>query len=284
MTAPVYGQEVQLKWKFKEGDKFYVEDVTVSKQVVVVIGQTQKVEQKTTVITSYEIQKVTSENIVVKMKIESADVRSDGGIGVYEKIMEKSKGTIFTITMTPKGEVKKFEGFEEFAKNVGGADEDVNKMLKELITPEMFIQGFEQAFAFVPDKAVKKGDTWTRGSKVPFGGIGEFRSSSTFTFNGKGEGGEEIGVKQSLSYVPPKKGADFGGLFKIVKGDLKADNAKGTYVFDAEKGRLVSATNAMTVKGSLTLDLNGQMEVTVDLRVEQTGTSRVYDKNPNKDS
>ncbi len=283
-AAPALGQEVELKWKFKEGDKFWVEDSNVQKQVVVVVGQTQKVEQKTTTITSYEITKVTSETIEVRMKIEAVDVRSDGGIGVYEKIMEKSKGTVFNITMTPRGEVKKLDGFEDFAKRIGGGDPDVDKMLKELFTPEMFIQSIEQGFAFVPDKKVKKGESWTRGSKIPFGGIGEFRSSSTFTYNGKGDGGEQIAFKQNLTYMPPKKGADFGGLFKIVKGDLKADNARGTYVFDAEKGRLVSGTSEMTIKGTLTLDLNGQMEISVDLRVEQTATSRVHDKNPLKDS
>ena len=39
VAAPAFGQEVQLQWKFKEGDKFYVEDVTAMKQSVAVVGQ-----------------------------------------------------------------------------------------------------------------------------------------------------------------------------------------------------------------------------------------------------
>jgi len=283
IAAPAFGQEVQLQWKFKEGDKFYVEDVTVMKQNVAVVGQVIKEEQKTTTVTSYQIEKASTAGTVVKMKIEAVDVKSDSPINLYAKIMEKTKGAVFTFTLTPDGKVKKLEGFAEFAKKLDTGDEDTNKMLKLFITEETYVQGIEQAFGFVPDKAVKKGDSWTRESKVPFSGMGEFKSSSTYTYNGKGEGGEQIGVKQELGYVPPKKGADFGGLFKVLKGDLKAENAKGTYVFDADKGRLVSASTSMVIRGTLTLDLNGQ-EVTVDIRAEQTGTSKVTEKSPLKDS
>lgn len=282
-SAPLSAQEATLKWKFKDGDKFYVEDSMQMKQTVSVLGQMQKVEQKSTTVTSYQILKVTTETITVKMKIEAVDVRSDAGISQFDKIMEKTKGAVFTVTIDPDGKVKKFEGFGEFAKKVGDGDEDVSKMLKQFITEDMFIQSIEQAFGFVPNKTVKKGDTWTRESKIPFGGIGEFKSSNTFTYNGKGDGGEMIGVKQNLSYIPPKAGTDFFGLFKIVKGNLKAENAKGTFVFDPEKGRLASGTSSMLIRGSLTLDLNG-MEITVDVNVEQTGVSRVHDKNPIKDS
>ena len=283
LAVPAAGQEVQLKWKFKQGDKFYVEDVTVMKQSVAVLNQVIKEEQKTTTVTSYQIEKVGTEGITVKMKIEGMDVKSDSPIGLYAKIMEKTKGASFTFTLTPEGKVTKLEGFDEFLKKLDTGDEDTNKMLKLFITEDMYMQSIEQAFGFVPNKAVKKGDSWTRENKIPFSGMGEFKSSTIFTYNGKGEGGEQITLKQELAYVPPKKGADFGGLFKVLKGDLKAENAKGTYVFDAEKGRLVSANNSMVIRGTLTLDLNG-MEVTVDIRAEQTGTSRVLDKSPLIDS
>src|SRR5206468_2843496 len=90
VAAPAFGQDVELKWKFKEGDKFYVEDVTVMKQSVAVVGQVIKEEQKTTTVTSYQIEKAGTAGIVVKMKIEGVDVRSDSPIGLYAKIMEKT--------------------------------------------------------------------------------------------------------------------------------------------------------------------------------------------------
>ena len=70
-ATPALGQEVDLKWKFKEGDKFYVEDVTAMKQSVAVVGQVIKEEQKTTTVTSYQIEKVSAAGTTVKMKIEA---------------------------------------------------------------------------------------------------------------------------------------------------------------------------------------------------------------------
>src|SRR5437773_10702628 len=93
--ALALGQEVDLKWKFKQGDKFYVEDVTVMKQSVAVVGQVIKEEQKTTTVTSYQIEKAGTDGITVKMKIEGMDVKSDSPIGLYAKIMEKTKGASF---------------------------------------------------------------------------------------------------------------------------------------------------------------------------------------------
>jgi hypothetical protein len=282
VAAPAYGQEVELKWKFKEGEKFYVEDISNMKQTVTALGQTQKVDQKTTTITSYTIKKVTTDSIEMVMKFENVEVKSDGPIGQFDKFMEKTKGVSFTVTMAPDGKVKRLEGFNEFAKQIVGDDEDTAKLLKMFINEEMFTKGVEQAFGFIPDKAVKPGDTWTRETKIPFGPLGDFKTNSTYTYNGNKDGRDEISVKQSMRYQAPKAGTEFAGLFKIVKGDLKADNARGKYFFDADKGRLTSAELAMTIRGSLTLDLNG-MELTVDLNVEQTGTSRVLDRSPVKD-
>ena len=81
-AAPAYGQEVKLRWKFKEGEKFYVEDVQTTKTDVSVLGQQIKEEAKTTTVTSYTIKKVTADSVVIVQKVEYADVKSQGGLGV----------------------------------------------------------------------------------------------------------------------------------------------------------------------------------------------------------
>src|SRR5262249_49578352 len=134
-AAPALGQEVTLKWKFKQGETFYVEDVLNSRQSMSVLGQQQEVEQKTTTVTSYTVKKVTSDQIVLDMKIEDVEVRSKGGLGgAFEKIMEKTRGATFTVTITPDGKVQKFEGFGDFAKKLVGGDEEAAKMIKAFLT------------------------------------------------------------------------------------------------------------------------------------------------------
>jgi len=280
-AAPAYGQEVNLKFKFKEGDKFWMEEVVDQKQTMTVMGQQIKMDLKSTTIRSYNIKKVTPENIVMVMKIEDVKVTGGGEFGgPAVQMAEKTKGATMTVTMTPGGKVKKLEGFEEFVKNLVG-DDEVAKAMKELLNEETIITSVEQSFAFLPDRAVKKDDTWTGNAKVSLGPIGSFHMDNHYTYNGKKNGGEEILDKFDMKFMPPKDGGNFAGLpFKVVKTDLKGDG-KGTYVFDAQKGRLASATVSMQMQGTMKMEVAGN-EAELGMSLANTSTIRVLDQNPVK--
>jgi hypothetical protein len=282
-AGPVYGQEVKLQWKFKEGDKFWVEEITAHKQNVTILGMDQKSNTKTTTIRSIAVNKVTPDSVEITMRIDDVKVESEGGLGGdLDKLMEKTKGASLTITMTPEGKVKKVDGFDAFFKQVIagiGAQDEISQLLKEMIKEETFTKGVEHSFALVPEKAVKKGDTWTRQMTFPLGPLGDLKSNYEFSYDGKADGGDKIDFKQSLQYVPPK--GDFAGLFKVTKGNLKAEQSKGTAIFDGNKGRLVNSSEMMVVRGTLTLDAAGQ-EAALDLTMEINTTSRVLDQDPAK--
>jgi hypothetical protein len=69
---------------------------------------------------------------------------------------------------------------------------------------------------------------------------------------------------------------------KIMKGNLKSDNAKGQYIFDPVKGRLVSGSLTMEIRGDLTVEFSGQM-IDLTMSIEQETTTRVFDQNPLKE-
>jgi hypothetical protein len=282
-AAPAYGQEVKMRWKFKEGEKFYVEDVQTTKTDVSVLGQQIKEEAKSTTVTSYTVKSVKSDSIVLVQKIESVDTKSQGGLGgASEKILEKMKGATFTLTVTPDGKVTKLEGFKEFAKKLAGDDDEMAKLLGTFFTEDLFKSSAEQSFSMLPDNPVKPGDTWTREGKMPVPGLGDFKLTSKYTYDGKADGGEKIKARQDLVYVVPKGGGDIGGIMKIVKGDLKAENGKGHYIFDPEKGRLVKGEMSLFIKGRLTVEFGGQ-NLDINLTTDQTTVTRVLDTNPAKD-
>jgi hypothetical protein len=282
-AAAPQGQEIKLQWKFKEGEKIYVEDVMVSKLALSVLGQVQESEEKTTMVTSYTVTKVTSSKIEMVMKIEDADSRGKGGLGgQLGKFIAKTKGATFNVVIQPDGKVEKFEGYKDLEKKIlGGVDEETAKMFQAFLNEEMFIQSVEQAFGVVPGKAIKKGDSWTRDGRYPLGPLGDFKCTNTYTYEGKGDGGEEISLKQNMQYVPPK-GGQIGGLLKIVKGDLKGEKAKGTLIFNAEKGRMVSYATANLIRGTLKVEIGGQ-EYEIEVSMDNAGTAKVHEKNPVKD-
>src|SRR5262249_9329730 len=144
---------------------------------------------------------------------------------------------------------------------------------------ETLKRGAEEAFGFLPSGPVSKGQKWNSEALVPMGPIGTFKTKTVYQYRGNTSSGEEIDLEASLSYTPPKSDAGADMPFKVLKGDLKAENAKGTIIFNATTGRLVSYSLNMTIKGVLTLEVMGN-NVTMDLTQEMQSRITVSDTPP----
>jgi Family of unknown function (DUF6263) len=272
---------VTLKWNFKEGEKFYVQDVTNMKQKAGFMGQSFDQTIKTTMVTSYTVKKTSSGSTTLVSKIEDVAVKSEGGLGAGEldKLLEKLKGATFTLTIDSHGKITKFEGYEQFIKNLTEGMEDAAKFIKLLVNEEVLKKSAEEAFDILPGKAVTKGDTWKRDRVIPLGPLGAFKATNEYSFQGVEDGQAKIGVKSQMKYSPPKGDTGFGALFKITKGNLKSEGARGNLYFDLKKGRLSKYNMALVFRGSLTLDVMGNM-IEMELSADQESNSRVSDRNP----
>ncbi len=268
LTAPAAAQ-TKLEWKFKKGDKFYLEAVTDQKQSLQVMGKAVQQNQSSTTIQSVEVKEASGEKVVLSLRFESIkQKKADGGVGGggTEAMLDKLKGTTFTVTMAPGGKIGKFEGYDEMVNKLAEKNEDTAKMIRIVMSEESLRKNVEEIFNFLPDRPVSKGDTWKTETTLPLGPIGTFKAISNYTLDGKAKEGELISFKSDLVYSLPKAGAE--GPFKVTKGDLKAENAKGTLVFDNTRGRLVRGDNSATIKGAITMDIMGNtidMEMTIDM-------------------
>jgi hypothetical protein len=280
LAAPALGQgPTKLKWKFKEGDKFYVEDISNLKEKIELMGKPIEQKQKTTMVTSYKVTKVDSDSTTLISKIEEVKVQSEGGLSSkLDEVMEKLKGATFTITLDKSGKITKFEGYGEFIKKLVEGMEDIGKYVKAMITEDVLKQSAEEAFGFLPPDPVSKDAKWKRENTIPFGPLGSFKAANEYTYLGMEDGLAKIGLKANLKYYPPKGDQGFS-LFKITRGNLKSEGARGTLFFDPEKGRLAKYSMAMIFRGALTLDVMGQM-IDVDVTIDQSSNSRVMDRNP----
>jgi hypothetical protein len=281
LAAPALGQgTAKLRWKFQEGEKFYVEDISNMKQKITFMGKDIEQSMKTTMVTSYTVKKTGPESTTLVQKIENVDVTSQGGLGGdLDKMMEKLKGATFTLTLDKKGKITKFEGYETFIKNLTEGMEEAAKFIKMMITEDVLKKSAEEAFSFLPDKDVAKGDSWKRNSVIPFGPLGSFKAANEYTYQGTEDGLAKIALKAQLTYAPPKGDAGFGGLFKITKGNLKSEGARGTLFFDVDKGRLAKYSMAMIFRGGLTLDVMGN-SIDMEVSIDQSSNSRVLNRNP----
>jgi hypothetical protein len=280
-SLPVQAQ-TKLEWKFTEGEKFYLEEVTDQKMTMGVMGQEFKINSKTTKVTSYTVKRVAGAVTTMEMKIESVEAKTDNAQfgGGMDKMQEKFQGATFTFTLQ-NGKVSKLEGFDEFVKKLVGDDDGVGKIAKMFLTEDTIKSDVEGLFDTLPNRAVNKGDKWTRDQSVSMGPMGTLKNANDYVYKSTEPDGELVTFKGKVSWVAPKGGAD-GGLFKITKANFKSDDARGTLLFDASKGRLVRGTRAMIVRGTMTLDIMGN-EIDMDMTQDTSVTQRVLAKNPKAD-
>src|SRR6516164_5064869 len=78
--APGRAQQVQLEWKLKEGDKFFLETVTSFKQTLKTLGKELKQDRQDNVVYGVSVLKKNDDKTAqLEEKIESVAVRNTGG-------------------------------------------------------------------------------------------------------------------------------------------------------------------------------------------------------------
>jgi hypothetical protein len=195
-------------------------------------------------------------------------------------------GSEFILTITPEMKVTKVDGRDEFLKKLINTNQQMEPLLKQILSEEALKQMADPAFSMVPEKPVKAGDKWTRTSKLNMGPIGTYESTYTFTFEGLDEKDKnlaKIKVTTDLKYTAPATAAGATALpFKIVSADLKAKDATGTMVFDVNEGRLKNSDLNLTLEGKINIEVGGTTSE-VDLNQKQTTKVRTMDSLPKGD-
>jgi Family of unknown function (DUF6263) len=295
LALPVQGQEA-LVWKFKKGDEFFVKSVTVRKQSVQADDKKIAYENTATTYSRFVVLSTDANGTQLEQTFERAELISkdlndtkpadpkkpaDPTTLGAQRYMNLLKGAVLTVNISPTGAVKTLEGYEDLIRKLTGNPADKNA--QEVLPKSSLIDDLEEIFHVLPDKAVAKGDTWTRDPlKISLGAWGSLSGNAVFTAQGKGEKGETITVTRKLTYTPPK--TPLAG-WNVTKADVKFEPATATIVFDAATGRLVSQTSKIEFKGTFTLTMGEKEEKkTSTSTVEQTTTRDItlVDKLPDE--
>lgn len=281
MAVPASAQ-TKLEWKFKEGEKFFLEQVVNNKMAVKVMGMDMNMDTVQTQVTSFAVLKKNSDgSVVIEQKIESIKIEAEGPAAAFAQAGQQMEGASFKFTLSPKLQVTKFEGYEEFVKKLGGDDPMLGAMMRMMMSEETMKQSAAEPFAFLPDKPVSKGDKWERKQNLQMAFIG-LTSENKYNYQGKdtlnGKPVEKIGVTSTVKFEPPK--GDAGGLpFQISKADFKPEKSDGTFFFDASAGKLVSSEVKMKMKGTMGMSVAGQ-EIEMEMDVDTTTKTKLLDKKP----
>jgi hypothetical protein len=276
-AAPATGQ-VKLEWQFKEGDKFFVESAVTEKQSFEVMGKTQNGDLMQRKVWSFTVRKA-GEPLVLEQRLEKWELKGNALIGrLPPKVPERLKGAIFTVTLTPNGNITQFEGYSAALKRLDAESDLMAKLWRPILREDVFRHETEGLFRILPEKQVSPGDTWTRATNLPLPPFGGFRVEHHFTYKGKEKQGERIEDKAALTFELPK--GDVGGLpIKVTKGEFLTEGINRTLEFDAARGRLVRMQAHWSFRGVLNLESDGN-QAQIRLEVHHSETARVLDKLP----
>jgi uncharacterized protein DUF6263 len=281
LSLPLQAQ-VTLAWKFEEGETLYIENIETQKMSLEYMDKDNKVtknkqETVTTTISSLKVQKNTALGTILDLTIESLKTKVNGKEAAKDaKRAEKIKGSVFTITLNPAGKITKLLGYEDYIKKLADGDEAEEKVARAAFPEEALKKSLEDSFNFLPGRPVKKGETWKQDAVVPMGLFGSFKVVKTFTYQGQEEGGDTIGFASAMTYMPP---SGEGAVVKVIKGSLKAEEGKGSFLFNTAKGRLIKGGNRLIIKGAMTVEIMG-MQQNMELSVDLATSIRILDKNP----
>jgi len=281
LAAPAAAQ-VNLLWKLKEGDTFFVEEKIAGKTMVTIMGNTSTEEQTQHRLSRFVVKGRARDDAVLEQRIEWWKSKNSGGMAGDQddtKLMERlSKDVVFTIHLSPRGAITRFAGYDELLKKLAEFDAPEAKKLTAVAGEDVLRAPLVQVFDILPPVAVKKGQSWGQDNVLPMGPMGTFRLAANLTYLGPGDGGEQIGTKATLSFSPSK--ADAGELgFKILKLDLTKKEAAGRLIFDNVKGRLVSREITLPLAGKMVIEVMG-VQTEVHLDGTEKRTIRMMDKRP----
>src|SRR5262249_21392275 len=155
--------------------------------------------------------------------------------------LRKTEGAAFEMSVSPLGEITRFEGAREPLKVFGEKNPLAGQtfLLWSFLDDDSWKELAQLTF-LQPDKPLKKGATWTKEMSHGWGPLGSWTGRTTYAAAGKQAGLERINYAHDMTHQPPR-GTSGDLPFQVVKADFKPQTAGGAILFDAAKSKVAAA-------------------------------------------
>ncbi|MCE9528270.1 MAG: hypothetical protein K8R36_19685 [Planctomycetales bacterium] len=281
-----FGQ-VTITRKFNEGESYKTRTTSKTTQKLTIAGQdggttsNTVIEQKTSIgqkdadgklPITVETSVLSAEiglpgGVKIKFDGKNPDAKIDaGGSPIAELVLDKLKANAkmsTTIVMAKDNTVAEVQG----VKAESGVSTDDIK------------DEFAQQLKLLPNKPLKKGDTWEEAVKVNLGQGQIFTLKRKFTFEGEATKSTVDSTRKVLKITSVDSAVTFsvkegGAPFKVSKSELKVDESKNVNLFDPEVGRTIESSSVLRVSGKIALsvnnmDLPGDLDLTLSSQMEE---------------
>jgi len=245
---------VELKWKFKEGEKFWVDTQTRIEQGQrgVNFSQANIVQLRT--ITSYVVRKVSEGNYVeLEAKIVSTRYNnnqtpdSEKMATLYGRL----QGATFQIVLGPDYQVQRLDGYNQwFTKLAAIINNQAEVDRVRTLIPESDIKNaLVEGFGFLPETAVTPGQQWKKRTELNLAPVGTLTAALTYTYKGPERGGLEkitIETKEQGKFSKNLAAATPG-----TQAEFVLESRTGTLLFNNVAGKLQKADHTYQTRGTI---------------------------------
>ena len=238
-----------LAWKFETGLVFQAERTATQKETVELTGKVFTQQRRSVWHVRLDVKDKRADHFVVVATLTKVEQQLTGEAEKLDaKLSEKMQGSVFSLQVTPQGRIIQLRGYEDFLKRLAGHDKAQLKALRTTFSEESLKDALADLFGPLPDKE----KSWQREYVEPIPHFGALRSTAKYEHVGTEQGRDVIDYTIQTRYEIPK--ADRAGLFRIVKGTISADQARGSITFDKAAGFLVEHERTMLLRGTLTIE------------------------------
>lgn len=202
---------------------------------------------------------------------------NSGNPGLVE-FFKGLKDTEFTATLGKNYKVEKVDGKDEFVKKLGAGSQQMDALLKKVLTEDALKEMVDPTAKLFPDGPKKVGDTWEKKTALNLGPIGTYDLTYKLKYAGVEKEKDKLELETVIKYTAPKDAPD-ALLFRIKEGSTLESvpaGSKGTIIYDPKTQRIESAEINIKLDGKLTVVIGGT-DTKVELDQQQTTTITTSD-------
>ena len=256
--------QTSLAWRFRTGDTFSVEQHVVQSTALETKNKPFQQKSEWKLQSRWHVKETNKDSAKLLVTVDSLNSKTytgDGKVGLPSKEDELWRGAEFSFTVDPQGHLRDLKGHETLLKKLAGDSPQRLKILTALKPPDFFQALFQDVLGPLPDSSVQPGDRWQCSAVDSMSIFGTLAQATEFAYQGPQEGLHTALSVTKTTYKAPRYAIE-NDVFRITKGEVKADDGKGSLLFDAERGRMRRVHKSINVRGDLTLEtLTGMQRV-----------------------
>ena len=276
--------QVTLEQKFYEGTKFVIQNEEKAKYVMLIAGMNLETNWTVFNLTTTSVGKRDDKgSLKLEEKADTLQYETalPGGLSFrfdlatpdkkpeipdLEWVVELLRTQCLPVTITLDSRNK-----VESAKLPDGEFEKLSAPSVGTFKPESLKKTAERQRAYLPDEPVKQGDIWERSTETQLGDGHVLYLRTKFEYAGTIEQDGRTLDKITGKVLEVTYAIDANTRYQMTAEEMKVGESASQYLFDRERGALVSRTSILQIIGKMTITVGGQkLPGTLDWTIEET--------------